>query len=1475
MIELVAALKSATRLLNMTSTAVVLKDDVVFDVKNAKMERLVVAFRDVLADGVTKNLAVPNLAQATEYKERFWQGILGSGRLVVKQLGQASSRAYLLSFSEEAVKVFPASYDQDLSFIEVALQGLLKDKQDTPANTSIPHFHHSVLEFVNDSNSMIAVLDNRLDFHFANNKCLKELKLKPQEVIGKSIVEVVGEEVYKTAIGYLEAALEGEKSTFLLTIKRKEGANKVLEVTCSPKYYNESQVGLYVVARNVTTQQKTLRTLRDLHQITANDAISLEQKLERILRVGVAQYGLPLGIISAIENTTYTVKYCVSPENELSPGMTFDLAQTYCAYTFHHREPTCFHDVANSTLKTHPCYQTLGLESYIGALIIIEGHPWGTLNFSNSKSKEEGFSEDDIELMKLLAQWVGNEITRHRALAQLSASEQQQHLLLNSAHEGFLGIDEGGLIIFANQAACQMTGYALDELLGQHHHSLLHHSYADGTPYPLSACPVSCTLSNGASHQSNAEPLWGKAGMFVAEYNSVAMLDVDGAVQGAVVTFQDRTQQLSVEREMLEQKKLFESLFVDAPSAIILVNMQREVVMVNPAFSALFGYSAEEIVGQNTALLYTDLDEYARIGEAYYGANKLNTHTLDKVSCISKDGRVFFCESANSVITGEDGTVVGHIGHITDISRRLADEKERLKANQRFSMASDAASIGVWEWDLKSNEVMWDDWMYRLFGVEKDEVDNPYNIWRQSIHPDDVSLLNQQIDDFIKGGENFDTSFRIVRQDSQVRHLKANGAMEYDRDGFPSRLIGVNLDITSQIETEAILRKASNEAEMANKAKSDFLATMSHEIRTPLNGVLGMAELLSSSALTNEQRTQLTILQESGESLLGLINEILDFSKIEAGQLTIESVDFDLEKTLYDVVRLLIISAEKKGLDLLVEYPSQTPRNFIGDAFRIKQVLINLISNAIKFTHQGQVVISLDSVADRLGGVSLSIKVTDTGVGIAEDKQASLFKAFTQEDSSTTRKFGGTGLGLAITKQLVELMGGHIGLQSEEGVGSTFMVSLVLMESYSTPPVDSVDLSKWRNARVLLVDDNEVNLMILSNQLTELGMQCEQELNSERASERILLAAEQQQPYALVVLDYQMPELDGLSLSKRIRTQSHDAYLPAIMMASSLGRMQQQDLTEAGVNVCLTKPVDSHSLLLGVDAALNGQVMAKQVSYFSSNERALYQTDMAFPQFSATVLVVEDMSANIAVARGLIEKMGLKVIEAENGELGVQKWQECQPDLILMDLHMPIMDGITAMRSIRFIEKAKSFERRVPIFALTADTHNERVADVERAGGDGLIAKPFKKEALIRIFQRYFEQHKPGKEESLTDLNKHDEKHSENESLVLDQQVLCELRAVLGDDIEILYQAFFSDAEQIVDTLGVENDNQDMDFDVVTRAAHSMKSISQNLGGRELSRLAGQLEKVSKKGMLQDTRDYIALLLEGYALFSAALAKEQ
>jgi CheY-like chemotaxis protein/HPt (histidine-containing phosphotransfer) domain-containing protein len=625
---------------------------------------------------------------------------------------------------------------------------------------------------------------------------------------------------------------------------------------------------------------------------------------------------------------------------------------------------------------------------------------------------------------------------------------------------------------------------------------------------------------------------------------------------------------------------------------------------------------------------------------------------------------------------------------------------------------------------------------------------------------------------------------------------------------------------------------------------------MSHEIRTPLNGVLGMAELLSTTRLDSEQNEQLRILRESGESLLSLINDLLDFSKIEAGHLSIEKVDFDLEKSIYDVARLLMVRAEEKGIDLLIEYDDDCPRFLVGDVFRIKQVLINLMSNAIKFTNVGYVLVSTKGVVNQQGVVSVTINVTDTGVGVAKGAQSCLFDAFVQADSSTTRKFGGTGLGLAITKQLIGLMHGDITLLSELGVGSTFTVHFTLPESHAMPKIETVvNESLLVGKKALVVDDNEINLTILKNQLKSCGIDADIDISSVDALCHIKQAIDSGSPYDIIVLDYMMPELDGLMLAELIRAESKSMVQPILLMTSSAGVLTQEELSIAGINVCIAKPMGRTSLKKGLISALSSGFIGQQ---FSSGE--LSRLDSKEGESSAcdlrkgVILVVEDMKANMAVAKGILVRMGFEVVEAENGAIGIEQWESHNPNLIFMDLHMPVMDGLSAMRRIRQIEK-NGYNKRVPIIALTADIMPATLSEVLRAGGDGLVPKPFKQKELIEMLDKWLSVDQPSlvvsedKNEPLVtsvfDIQS---------NVVIDESVLNDLKAILGDDYLLLVDAFFSDADSIIDAFNKMIEKGDMpDYTSVSQLSHSLKSISQNVGAMALSSMAAQLELESRQ----------------------------
>ncbi|WP_418138813.1 response regulator [Marinomonas sp. RS-M-Aa-14] len=755
----------------------------------------------------------------------------------------------------------------------------------------------------------------------------------------------------------------------------------------------------------------------------------------------------------------------------------------------------------------------------------------------------------------------------------------------------------------------------------------------------------------------------------------------------------------------------------------------------------------------------------------------------------------------------------------------------------------------------------------------------PLLVWDDCVYPEDKIRLRDVFAGLEESGAYFtskedashiskdlDFDFRIMRKDGQVRYLKSNAAIVFDKKGHASHLIGVNMDITSRKETEVLLREANDQAVAASKAKSDFLATMSHEIRTPLNGVLGMAELLSGSKLNAEQKEQLRILKESGEGLLGLINDLLDFSKIEAGHLSIERVDFNLEKVIYDVMRLLLMKAEEKGIDLLVEYDESCPRFLVGDVFRIKQVLTNLISNAIKFTNSGHVLVSAKGAVDPQGLVAITLSIADTGVGIADHVQPQLFSAFVQADSSTTRKFGGTGLGLAITKQLVGLMGGNISLSSKLDVGSVFTVSFTLPESHAMSYIETVvDENSLLGKKTLVIDDNETNLTILKNQLRSCDIYADAEISPVDALSRIKQSIDDGSPYQIIVLDYLMPELDGLMLSKLIREVSGSLYQPIILMTSSAGRLSQVELSGAGVNICITKPMSALALKRGLITALSDNVLGHQLSYADSSDDDEVSDVSDSGNKRGLILVVEDMKANMAVAQGILTRMGFDVIGAENGSIGVEMWSTHQPDLIFMDLHMPVMDGLSAMRRIRQAEKC-SYHKRVPIIALTADLMAETLSEVLRAGGDGLVPKPFKQKEIINMLDEWLPHSHQSNDDTLDKtMQATDSVFDVKSDIVIDESVLNELKVLLGSDFTLLIDAFFDDAKSIMASFDkMLSEEGDVDCAAVSRLAHSLKSVSQNVGAMTLSAMAAQLEQESRQGAVSELNAKLREILAMY-----------
>ncbi|MBI5586110.1 MAG: response regulator [Deltaproteobacteria bacterium] len=693
---------------------------------------------------------------------------------------------------------------------------------------------------------------------------------------------------------------------------------------------------------------------------------------------------------------------------------------------------------------------------------------------------------------------------------------------------------------------------------------------------------------------------------------------------------------------------------------------------------------------------------------------------------------------------------------------------------------------------------------------------------------DPVTKLAQALDQLAQG----DLAARIP--------FKATGELQLLVDGFNQ--MAENLSKTT-VSRDALERVAV-QAEMANRAKSDFLANMSHEIRTPMNGVIGMIGLLLDTELNDEQRRYAETVRASGESLLGLINDILDFSKIEAGKLEMETLDFNLRDLLDDFAATLALRAHGQGLEFICSTAPDVPAYLRGDPGRLRQILTNLTGNALKFTPAGEISVRAGLVSETDAEAVLRFSVKDTGIGIPADKQGLLFQKFTQADASTSRRYGGTGLGLAISKQLAEMMGGTIGIQSEEGRGSEFWFTARLAkqaerERNVAPPAEICGV------HVLVVDDNATNREVLTAQLAAWGVRAEETADGSAALQALQRARDAGDPFRAAILDLQMPGLDGAELARIIKA---DETLPdtRLILLSSLGqRGDAKRMEEIGFSAYLTKPTRQSELFDCLSVVLAGTPLAQQEKPIVTRH-----TIRELRRGVVRILLAEDNIVNQQVALGILKKLGLRADAVADGAEAVKALETLPYDLVLMDVQMPVLDGMEATRQIRDPRSAVR-NHRIPIIAMTANVMQGDREKCLEAGMNDYVPKPISPPALAEALEKWLPRETDVSLEPAPGAASGQPPVAAREPAapVFDPAGLMD-RVLDDEDLaRTVVEVFWDDLPKQIETL--QRYLEAGEVAGIERQAHTIKGASANVGGEALRAVAFEMEKAGKAGDLK------------------------
>ena len=873
------------------------------------------------------------------------------------------------------------------------------------------------------------------------------------------------------------------------------------------------------------------------------------------------------------------------------------------------------------------------------------------------------------------------------------------------------------------------------------------------------------------------------------------------------------------ERNELEN---YQRLFKLSNDLICVTGIDGILKKVNPAFTTILGWSEEELIGQPFLSFVHPDDVKASQNEIdKLTKNLVPLHSISRFRAKDNTFRILDWSASPDQVSG-DIYATAH-----DVSKmREADKKLRL-SEERWKFALENSGDGLWDWNAATDKVYFSDKWKKVIGYEPHEITDSFQEWKIRVHPDDLPGCYEDLSRHFNGETPiYYKEFRMLCKDGTYKWILARGkVIEWTKEHKPLRVLGTHTDLTERKVAEELIIKAKEQAEAANIAKSDFLANMSHEIRTPLNGVIGFTDLLLRTNLDATQTQYMSAVYQSANSLLDIINDILDFSKIEAGKLELDIERTDLLEIGNQVADVVTYQAHQKNLEVLLNISPDVPRFIWADPIRLRQVLVNLLGNAVKFTPRGEIelkVQTLPNASGREDETNFRFSVRDTGIGILPRNQQKIFEAFSQEDASTTRKYGGTGLGLTISNKLLALMNSRLQLISQPGKGSTFYFD-ISFKSMRGEPIVWDNLDNIQN--ILIVDDNANNRIILQDMLAMKQIATEEVESGILALDKIRSGKK----YDVVLMDYHMPEMDGIetirNIRKNINLNTEDQ--PIILLYSSSD--------DEGINIAcrelevqqrLIKPIKIRQLFDSLSRLSTKSHVEQQVKQTSDNEWL-----NKIPG-STKILIAEDNMVNMFLAKTIISSLlpHATILEAEDGNAAVELFKNEKPNIVFIDVQMPDMNGYEATGAIRSFETVG----RVPIIALTAGIVKGEKEKCLESGMDDYISKPVVKDAIEKALKHWLifnvENNKTEQMEAAADTSEHFD--------------VEKLKSRVGN-VEAVFQQFLILIKKNLDKPTDDMINE-MESFIASKDLTGIKVVAHKIKGTALSACFGELAELSK-----------------------------